>query len=193
MARARFATVAVVSSLLTLATFTTIAHAWWSPFSYDWAAVQTTADALAPVATELSGDAAAIEDAAATIAGQETDPGVVADALALVDATQLVQADTADILDLVDAINARIDGSEGTTLQLAADILLMAGEIGVMADRILWTELQIGVMADRIVESEYLIADTSLALATQASDLASQSIGLAEQMIGLVESLFDLL
>ncbi len=65
------------------------------------------------------------------------------------DAAQAVTADD---------INQRIDNSEATTLRLSDDI-------GVMADRILWTEGQIGVMADRIVTSEELIADSALTLA----------------------------
>ena len=64
------------------------------------------------------------------------------------DAAQAVTADD---------INQRIDNSEATTLRLSDDI-------GVMADRILWTEGQIGVMADRIVTSEELIADSALTL-----------------------------
>ncbi len=71
------------------------------------------------------------------------------------DAAQAVTADD---------LNQRVDASEATTLRLSDDIGVMADRIGEMADRILWTEGQIGVMADRIVESEYLIADSALAV-----------------------------
>ena len=76
-----------------------------------------------------------------------------------------------------DNANDRIDHSEDTTLALSDDIGDMADRIGDMSDRILWTEGQIGIMADRIVESENLISDSSLGLATMTQESTNQSQG----------------
>ncbi len=87
---------------------------------------------------------------------------------AVVDLAAQTEQDAAQAV-TADDINQRIDNSEATTLRLSDDI-------GVMADRILWTEGQIGVMADRIVESEYLINDG----AQQSADQVQETITLVQ-------------
>ncbi|MCA9934610.1 MAG: hypothetical protein KC415_11835, partial [Anaerolineales bacterium] len=99
------------------------------------------------------------------IQANETDPDVLNSADQMMALAVQMEADANAIAVTANDINTRIDSSEDTTLALSADILSMAGEIGIMADRILITEGEIGIMADRIVESEYLISDSSLALA----------------------------
>ena len=131
----------------------------------DWGAIQGQATAIAQQAQSIVTASQNIQAYAAQIQHTETNPQVVSLAADLITLASQTEQDAAAIAVTAEDINTRIDNSEGTTLTLADDIGIMADRIGVMADRILWTELQIGVMADRIVESEYLISDSSLALA----------------------------
>jgi hypothetical protein len=114
-------------------------------------------------------EAIQLQQNAAFIRDTETDPEVVQLASQIVEMASQMEQDAGNIIITASAINSRIDNSEGTTLELAQDIGVMADRIGVMADRILLTEAQIGIMADRIVMSEALISDSSLGLAQQMS------------------------
>ena len=131
----------------------------------DWGAIQAQATAIAQQAQSIVTASQNIQAYAAQMQNAETDPQVLSLAAEIIALAGQTEQDAAAIMVTAQDINTRIDNSEGTTLTLADDIGIMADRIGVMADRILWTELQIGVMADRIVESEYLISDSSLALA----------------------------
>ena len=137
------------------------AHAAPFPSATDWTAIQEQATFIAQQAQEIATAAANIQAYAAQI----QDPAVVSLASEIISLASQTEQDAAAIAVTAEDINTRIDNSEATTLRLSDDIGTMADRIGEMADRILWTELQIGVMADRIVESEYLISDSSLALA----------------------------
>ncbi len=141
------------------------AHAATPGDGTDWAAIQQQATFIAQQAQAIATAAANIQTYAAQIQAQESDPTVVNLAAEIVALAGQTEQDAAAIAVTAEDINTRIDNSEGTTLRLSDDIGKMADRIGEMADRILWTELQIGIMADRIVESEYLISDSSLALA----------------------------
>ena len=61
-----------------------------------------------------------------------------------------------------DIITSGMDEMSNTILSLSDDILLMADKIGDMS-------LQIGIMADRIVQTEVLLADFILILAGHAN------------------------
>ncbi len=130
-----------------------------------WNQIQAQATAISQQAAAVSAAAQNIQAYAAQIQNNENNPAVNQWAGQIIALAAQTEHDAAAIQSLAATINQRIDNSEGTTLALSHDIGVMADRIGEMADRILWTEGQIGVMADRIVESEYLISDSSLALA----------------------------
>ncbi len=158
----------------------------------DWDAVQEQATLIVQQAQAATVAAQHIQAYAAQIQAQESDPavqGLAADLIALAAQTE---QDAAAVAATAEDINARIDNSEATTLRLSDDIGAMADRIGEMADRILWTEGQIGLMADRIVESEYLISDSSLALAgmiQNEADLIAGSATNIQASVALIQAL----
>ena len=158
----------------------------------DWDAVQTQATAITQQAQTVTTAAQNIQTYAAQIQAQESDPAVQALAADLIALAAQTEQDAAAIMVTANDINTRIDNSEATTLTLADDIGEMADRIGEMADRILWTEGQIGIMADRIVESEYLISDSSLALAGMIQSEADRIAGSAANIqtsVALIQAL----
>ncbi len=160
-------------------------------FGPDWDAVQAAATQIGLDAQTLSEQAAQMKANAQAIQAVENDPEVLDAAAQIITLATQIETDAANIAVTADDINRRIDHSEGTTLQLAADIGLMADRIGEMADRILWTELQIGVMADRIVTSEYLISDSSLTLAEGISNLSQSGVALTNNVLALTVQILD--
>lgn len=160
-------------------------------FGPDWDVVQAAATQIGLDAQTLSAQAAQMKANAQVIQAVENDPAVLDAAGQIITLATQIENDAADIAVTADDINQRIDNSEGTTLQLAADIGVMADRIGEMADRILWTESQIGVMADRIVTSENLISDSSLTLAADIFNLSQSGVTLANDILALTAQIFD--
>jgi len=158
-------------------------------FGPDWSSIQQDASQISTDAQILEVQAAQVRMNAEAIQALETDPEVLEAAVQIIELASQVEADAAAIVVTAEDINSRIDNSEGTTLQLAAEIGEMADRIGEMADRILWTEGQIGIMADRIVESEYLISSTSLDLAGESAELSDSGVGLAQNILSLVSQI----
>jgi hypothetical protein len=149
----------------------------------DWTAVQTSATTIQEKALVNAAQAVEIQEAAAAIQANESDLDVLDWANQMMEMAEQMETDANAIAATADDINTRIDNSESTTLALSADILRMAGEIGVMADRILTTEGEIGVMADRIVESETLISDSSLTLAENAATIILTGMNSTSEII----------
>lgn len=171
----------VFALVFVLSLSVTSAYAW--PFGPDFDAVQDLSDTVYTNAWAVEQNSAGIISAAESIQATETDPEVVASAAQIIALATQTQQDAAAIMALADDINTRIDNSEGTTLQLAYEIGIMADRIGEMANRILWTQLQIGIMADRIVESEYLISDSTLALTDSITTINGDYVGLANNIV----------
>jgi hypothetical protein len=160
------------------------AFAWGFPMgATDWTAVQTSATTIHEKALVNAAQAVEIQEAAAAIQANESDLDVLDWANQMMEMAEQMETDANAIAATADDINTRIDNSESTTLALSADILRMAGEIGVMADRILTTEGEIGVMADRIVESETLISDSSLTLAENAATIILTGMNSTSEII----------
>ena len=158
-------------------------------FSPDWDTIQADATQIGLDAQTLQTQAARMRQEAEAIQAVETDPAVLAATTQIIDLASQIEADAAAIAVTADDINTRIDNSEGTTLELAADIGEMADRIGEMADRILWTEGQIGIMADRIVTSEHLISDSSLTLAQDIQQISLEGSTLSRNILDLVSDL----
>ncbi|NPA90743.1 MAG: hypothetical protein GXO55_04750 [Chloroflexi bacterium] len=156
----------------------------------DWTAVQNDANGIYWQAQAIQTWAAQVRAEAMAILGTNQNPEVIALASQIVALASQTERDAANTQAtaryIIAQTNARVDGSEVTTLALARDIGIMADRIGVMADRILWTELQIGVMADRIVESEYLISYSTLFLSRQIKGTTDQMIVKTYEMQGTV-------
>lgn len=167
-----------------------VSSAYAFPFGPDFDAVQSLSDSIYNSAWGIQTNSTDIISAAQTIQATETDPTVIDSANQIIALASQVEQDAADIMSLAQDINTRIDNSEGTTLQLAYEIGIMADRIGEMANRILWTELQIGIMADRIVESEYLISDSTLALADNITVMNSDYVGLANNIVSATVQIF---
>ncbi len=178
-------TAAIVFTALSFVFQPMAAGAAWGTFTPDWSAIQADAAQVSTDALAVSAQAAVVMDKAQAIMNSETDADVLDAAQQIYTLAAQVESDANAIAVTADDINARIDGSEGTTLQLSQDILAMADEIGVMADRILYTEGEIGTMADRIVASENLISASSLSLAQDIAAITIDSTQLTAEIINL--------
>ncbi len=164
----------------------------WGLPSTDWSSLQGNALTIQAQAMFNAAQAAVIRQDATKIQSNESNPAVVGWATQIIALATQMEMDANALAIAADDVNTRIDNSEGTTLGLSADILRMAGEIGVMADRILVTEDNIGIMADRIVGSEYMINSSSLVLAARTSHVTLAAMDMSNNIISNNDTLSGL-